>query len=380
MKISITGTHLTPAVAVIEELKNHEEVEITYYIGRSSTMEGDKTASIESKLLADLGIKFLPLISGRLQHSFTKFTIFSLLKIPIGFVQSFYYLLSEKPDIVLSFGGYVSVPVVICAWFLNIPIIIHEQTLVAGWANIISGVFADKIALSFFDNKINNNKKYILTGNPIRKEILNPKAPEDRGITQLISQAKKEKKPLIFITGGNQGSHIINQVISEILDKLTEITFIIHQTGDSKYKDFDRLLSLKQSLRQPERYLIRKWIDAKDLGFLLKRIDLAVSRAGINTLSELALSGVPTLSVPLPYLSKNEQMINALYFKKIGLVQILPQKQLTSDSLFNDLKLMLVNLDHLKKRASSAKDIIVPDAAPKIVLEIFLLLKNFNEN
>lgn len=375
MKILITGTHLTPALAVIEQFKNDSNIDLVY-IGRSSTMEGDKTKSIESQIFSNLGIKFLPLISGRLQKVLTPYTVLSLFKIPIGFIQAIYYLLIEKPDVILSFGGYISVPVVICSWLLNIKIIIHEQTLVSGFANTISSYFADKIAVSFSGGRLFRNKNITVTGNPIRREILNPiGTSDDEEINKIINFSKKEKKPLIFITGGNQGSHVINEAISESLNKLTELGFVIHQTGDSKYKDFDKLSSLRLTLSDPERYLVRKWIDGSDFGFILKNADLAVSRSGINTMQELAFWRIPTIAIPLPYLFGNEQTVNAGYFEKAGLVKVLYQKDLTPENLLSEIKLILKNLNSLKEKALDVKNIIIPDADKRLALETIILAK-----
>lgn len=377
MKILITGTHLTPALAVIDLFKNDPDIDLVY-IGRFSTMEGDKTKSIESQIFSNLGIKFLPLISGRFQRAFTPYTILSLFKIPIGFIQAMYYLLIEKPDVILSFGGYISVPVVISSWFLSIKIIIHEQTLVSGFAHTISSHFADIIAVSFSEGKLLKNKNIVITGNPIRREVLNPKKKSDDGeIDKVISFSKKEKKPLILITGGNQGSHVINQAILENLDKLTELGFVIHQTGDSKYKDFDKLSPQKIFLSNPERYLVRKWIDGKDLGFILKNTDLAISRSGINTMQELAFYGIPTLVIPLPYLPGNEQTVNAKYFEKAGLTSILYQRDLNSENLLLEIKSMLKNIDGLKEKAKCAKNTIIPDADKRLALETIILAKKF---
>src|SRR3989344_6440377 len=185
MKVLITGAHFTTAVAVIEELKNlsalpyrqaggrqdKENIEIVY-VGRKTTMEGDSSPSAESQILPKMGVKFIPIVAGRLQRSFTLYTVPALLKIPVGFLQSIYIILREKPDVVVSFGGYVGVPVVFVSWLWSIPILIHEQTLVSGLANKISGLFADKVAVSFNMEHSFNKEKVILTGNPIRKEIL----------------------------------------------------------------------------------------------------------------------------------------------------------------------------------------------------------------
>lgn len=365
MKILITGTHLTPAVAVINELKrNHADL---VYVGRKFTLEGDDTISVESKVLPSLGIKFIPITTGRLQKTFTFYTIISLFKIPIGFFQSFFILAIEKPDVVLSFGGYVSVPVIFSSWLFSIPIIIHEQTLVSSLANRIGALFAQKHAVSF---NFQQNGKTILTGNPLRKEIISPNTRLEKDYQKIFQEALKNNLHTILVIGGSQGSHIINETVDSSLDKLLKISCVIHQTGDSKFGDFERL-----KMKSNERYIIKKWIDGGQLGSILKKVDLVISRAGANTLLELAISGKPALVIPISYLYQNEQNKNAKYFANLGLVKILPQSKLTSITLVENIRSMLNNLSALKKQAKRAKKEVYPDAAKRLALETLLLAK-----
>lgn len=366
MKILITGAHFTPAVAVIEELKKYKDVEIVY-VGRKTTLEGDNTKSQESRILPTLGVKFISIISGRLQRTFTIYTIPSLFKIPIGFIQSLFIILKEKPDVVLSFGGYVAVPLVISAWLFSIPTIIHEQSLVAGLANKISSFFADKIAISFNQRPKFNGKPTVLTGNPIRHVIF--ESGTDRQF-RIFNVAKKEKLPVILVSCGNQGSHIINLAIEKSLVSLTKIACIIHITGDNKYDDFGRLGKLGESGKIGGRYLAKKWV-GKEYGNVLSKVDLVISRAGINTLTELAYIGKPALIIPIPF--QEEQSRNARYFEEIGLAKVLPQSKLTVKCLLVNIKSMLADLTSLKKRAQKSKKIIIPDAAKRIALETVLL-------
>lgn len=356
MKILITGTHFTTAVAVIEELKKFQDLEIVY-VGRKTTMEGDFSKSIESEILPKYGVKFIPIVAGRLQRSFTIYTIPSLLKLPIGFIQAFLIIFREKPDAILSFGGYVSVPVVVISWLFSTPIIIHEQTLVAGLANKISYWFADKVAISFPESGL-RGEKAILTGNPIRVEILH---------TGSVKSGNSDG-PTILITGGNQGSHVINLAVEEVLEKLLKIAYVIHQTGDSKFKDFERLEKY-----QNERYKVMRWIPK--IGEVMKKADLVVSRAGINTLTELVYLEKPALVIPFPYLYGDEQGKNAKYFEKLGLVKILPQSRLFGNTLLEEIKRMLKDLDNLKENTRKAKLVMVPDAAKRLALETILLAK-----
>ncbi|MFH0937009.1 MAG: UDP-N-acetylglucosamine--N-acetylmuramyl-(pentapeptide) pyrophosphoryl-undecaprenol N-acetylglucosamine transferase [Candidatus Daviesbacteria bacterium] len=375
MKILLTGSHFTPAQAVINEFKNYSDLSLVY-LGRRSTREGDKTLSVESQVLPELGVKFIPITAGRLQRSFTIHTIPSLLKIPIGIFQSFYFVLKEQPDVVLSFGGYVAVPVVISSWLLSIPIIIHEQTLVSGLANTICSLFADKIAVSFKSHSL-KGEKVIVTGNPIRQEITESSSqiPQDLEIKNIIQLVKKENLPLVLITGGNQGSHVINQAVAEILGDLTKIAFVVHQTGDSKFQDFEKLTEQQKTLKYPQRYIAKKWVGGADFGAVLQNADLVISRAGVNTLLELAYFGIPTLVIPIPYLYKDEQNVNAKFFEKSGLVKILSQKDLSGKNLQDEVLKMLKDLDHLKKEAKKAREVVISDAAKRLVLETLLLAK-----
>ena len=365
MKILITGAHFTPAVAVIEQLKKTSSAQIIY-VGREKSQEGDSTPSVESQEIPKLGVKFISIITGRLQRAFTIYTIPSLLKIPIGFIQAFFIILTEKPDVILSFGGYVAVPIVIVGWFLSIPIIIHEQTLVSGLANTISSWFADKIAISF-ETRL-KSEKTILTGNPLRKEVLTPVKKLPAEFTKIFKYAKNNKLAVILIMGGNQGSHIINKIIEESLEKLCKITCVIHVSGDNKYHDFERLRGLIG-----EKYLVKRWI-GEEIGGVYSNIDLVISRAGINTLTELAYLGKPVLAIPIPYLYHDEQNKNAKFFEKLGLVKILPQSNLSTQSLVTNIAFMLKNIEPLKVEASRAKKIVFNiDSAQRLALETLLL-------
>lgn len=357
MKILVTGAHFTPAVAVIEELKKYQDTEIVY-VGRKTTLEGDKTQSVESKILPTLGVKFISIVSGRLQRDFSIYTIPSFLKIPIGIIWALYIILKEKPDVILSFGGYVGLPLVVGGWLLSVPIIIHEQSLVSGLANKMSSFFADIVAISFKETgKFFDKEKTILTGNPIRRNILDAKSIK---LTHL-------KDVQILITGGNQGSHVINLAIENCLNRLTKFTKVIHITGDNKFRDFDRLQKL-----QNEKYLVKKWID-KDWASVLSKVDLVISRAGINTLTEITYLGKPALLIPIPY--PGEQSKNAEFFEKLGFVKILPQSKLSGETLLKTIKVLLNDLNNLSKSAKNAKKIIIPNAAKRLALETMLLGK-----
>ncbi len=369
MKVLITGAHFTTAEAVIDEFKKKPEVEIVY-VGRKTTREGDSTPSVESQVLPAKGIKFIPLTTGRLQRSFTRYTIPSLMKVPYGLWQAWQILNKEKPDLVIGFGGYVAVPVVVAAKLLNIPILIHEQTLVSGVANTICGWFADKIAVSFDAKYQFEKSKTVITGNPLRQQLLN-NGTTPKSVEAILSVAAKTKLPVILVTGGNQGSHLINLAVEEGLDNLLEKAVVIHQTGDSQFQDYERL---SQKYQNKPGYLVTKWLSAEEMASVLKSVDMIVSRSGINTLCDAAYFGLPMLLIPYPYVSKQEQLVNAKYFAKLGAADILEQSELNSQNLLVKIDLMLNKLPEWKENAKAAKVVARVDAASKIVEESWKLI------
>jgi UDP-N-acetylglucosamine--N-acetylmuramyl-(pentapeptide) pyrophosphoryl-undecaprenol N-acetylglucosamine transferase len=366
-KIVITGGHLTPALAVIDELQKRGGWEI-FYIGRKYSAEGDKTPSLESMVIQEKGIWFIPINFGRLQHKFTRYTISAFLRIPWGFILSFYHLAKVRPDVILSFGSYVGVPVVIAGWLLRIPIVIHEQTTVVGLGNKINSFFARKICVSWPETLINLSKgKAILTGNPLRPDIFKSNA-------KILSTLKFEKgKPLILVTGGNQGSHRINVAIEGALEKLLAKYNLFHQTGHlAAFGDFERLEEKRDKLpaKLKDNYHLKKYVTGEEWGTLLCRADLVISRAGINTITELLTLGKPQLLIPIPWLPADEQTKNAQMAQKIGLAEILSQDELTPENLYKKVEMMMGKINVYQQAAEKNKNLVVKNATQKIVDEL----------
>lgn len=358
MKIIITGGHLSPLLSVLDELPKETKVLV---LGRKKFLEGDKAISLEYQTLKDRNIPFVPIISGRLQRKLTTYTFFSLFKFPIGFFQSLFILKEFRPDIVLSFGGYISLPVVISSFLLRIPVVIHEQTMGAGLANKIASKFAKKICISWESSaKFFPKSKTVLTGNPIRKFKIHP-------FDKLRARISNEKIPLIYITGGSSGSHAINILAETILEELLSRYKIIHQTGDAReFGDFERLKNLKEKLSEKlrSRYYLTKFVDPEDAGRVLKDSDLVISRSGMNTVTELIYFTKPSLLIPLPYSQGNEQVENARLLKDIGISEIAFQKDLTSQKLLDIINQMIKDIKNYKHES---KELIKENAAKKII-------------
>lgn len=361
MKILITGTHFTPAQALIEQLNKLGGQEIVY-VGRKSTREDDKTRSIESRVLPVLGVRFVPIVSGRLSRHLSIWTVISLLKLPIGFLQSFWVVLKEQPNVIVSFGGYLAFPVVFWGWWFSVPVVIHEQTLRLGLANWLSKPFASKVALAFPIQSLKGDPRVEVIGNPVRQAMLGAaKGSKETEFFLKINQ----RLPKIVVLGGNQGSHFINRLIGKNLTELTKSYALIHQTGDSKLNDFDYLIEGKSKLSHPERYLLSKWFESQELSRVLQEADLVITRGGMNTLYELALRNKPALIIPIPTTVQTEQTQNAKFFVKAGLGEYMSQGEISDQVLLQRLVSIMKQLDHYQSSAES-KQIFPADGASKL--------------
>ena len=356
-RIIFTGTHFTPALAVIEEIKKKEPWEI-YYLGRKYTLEGEKIPSPESQILPKMGVKFIPIPAGRLQRRFTRWTIPSLLRVPFGLFKALKVILEIKPKVIVSFGGYVGVPVVIAGFLRRVPILIHEQTATVGLANKISARFAQKIAISFPESKtFFPEGKVVFTGNPLRPEIFKSGKP----LFPL-----NEKKKTIYITGGSQGASIINETIEKCLSDLVIQYNVVHQCGAKDYPHFKE--------KKAKDYFPVDYVDNNSIGWVFEKADLVVSRGGANTILELAALGKPAIIIPIPWATHNEQLKNAEFLAKSGVAEILPQEKLNPQNLKDLIEKMMANLSSYQKAGEKLKKTIPRDGAQKIVAEIYKLL------
>lgn len=337
MKVAIVGGHLTPALAVIEKLLGRDEV---FYIGRRHALIGESAVALEYEVIRDLGVPFEAIAVGKFQRTARSSIGREFSKIPLGLIQSMRILKRQKPDVILCFGSYVAIPVCLAAKILRIPVVIHEQTQDAGLANRVVAPFTYKICISFESSrKYFPKNKTILTGNPIRDSIKNPKKIK---LTNF-----DEDLPLVFVTGGSQGSHTINELIEYSLIGLTKFANVLHQTGESRYNDYARLADAGKKLNTRDRYKVVKFLNPNDFGAILKESSLVVGRAGANTVNELLFLGKPSLLIPLSFAQKQEQTKNAMLAKDLGIGEILSERN-DSGEFIKKVTYMLENLDNYK--------------------------------
>lgn len=358
MRILIAGGHLTPALAVITALPKDAKV---LYVGRKHPLEGDHAISLEYQTILAHNIPFKEIKTGRLQRSFTRHTFTTLSKIPQGFWEAKGIIEEFKPDIIVGFGGYVSVPLGMVGYLKKIPLLIHEQTLDAGLANKLLAKFAKKICVSWKSSEGYFPKdKTVLTGNPALSDIFSP----------LLERKKTHNRFQIVVVGGSQGSHAINVLIEQILKKIIPYVTIIHQTGDAtEYRDFDRLSELRNELSPENKlhYRITKFIQTQEMNSLLTDADLVITRGGMNTLATLLLLNKPALIFPL----NREQLKNALFFKNHGLGEVIMQKDALPNVLLSKITGMINHITTYTNHEGTDELMIHAQACKRIITLLY---------
>lgn len=358
MKIMFTGGHHNSALVIATELTSSGQQ--VFWVGQKHPIINSSHLSAEYQEVSQANIPFFNLTTGKFQPNYN--FIPYLIRIPVGFIQSFWILLKVRPDLVFSFGGYVALPVALVAKLLGIRIYTHEQTVLPrlGLANRIISMVADKVFVSFPPAVNRNKANTVYTGLPLRQSIYGKKKIFDN------------KHRTIYITGGKQGGHKINKVVFQILPKLLSFYNVIHQCGsNTEYRDIDKAAELKNRLKEKSKnYYISEYFTKEEIGPIFSSADLVIGRAGAHTVYEMLTLEKPSIMIPIPWTHFDEQTKNAEYLVNSGLAEILPEHDLNADILYKKITQMFSQYDKYKIKSSYR----VPKNADKIIVKEILSL------
>ena len=309
-----TAGHVTPNIALLPRLK-----ELNYDVHYIGSYNG-----IEKTLMEACNVPYYGISSGKLRRYFDLKNFSDPFKVLKGFSEASKLLKKLKPDVVFSKGGFVSVPVVIAAKQLRIPVIIHESDMTPGLANKLSIPAASKVCCNFPETISHLPKgKAVLSGSPIRQELLTGDRTKALQFTGLSGT-----KPVLLIIGGSLGSVVVNEAVRSILPKLLKKFEIIHLCGKGK---------LDQTLTALNGYVQYEYI-SDELKDLFALSDIVISRAGANSICEFLALRKPALLIPLSAAaSRGDQILNAHSFEKQGYASVLEEEQLKGDSLYEAL-------------------------------------------
>ena len=305
-----TAGHVTPNIALMGRLK--EQGYQISYIGSYS--------GIEKTLIEELGIPYYGISSGKLRRYFDLKNFTDPFRVLKGFSEARKLLKQLKPDVVFSKGGFVTVPVVVAAGRLKIPAIIHESDMTPGLANKLCIPSAVKVCCNFPETKAHLPEgKAVVTGTPIRPELLQGDADKGRDFTGFTSE-----KPVIMISGGSLGAQAVNDAVRRILPDLLKDFQVVHLCGKGKRDD---------SKNDLKGYVQYEYIES-ELADLFAMADIVISRAGANAICELQALKKPNLLIPLSAnASRGDQILNARSFEKQGFSMVLEEEAITDEVL-----------------------------------------------
>jgi UDP-N-acetylglucosamine--N-acetylmuramyl-(pentapeptide) pyrophosphoryl-undecaprenol N-acetylglucosamine transferase len=355
-----TGGHTSAGLAVATAII--ERGADVHWIGSQT--------GVEARRVPEAGIPFHAVHTGKLRRYWDWQNVPDLaLRAPVGALQSWRLLHQLRPGLLFATGGFVSLPPALAARSLGIPIVVHEQTSVPGLANRIVARFARRIALSFpVSGDSFPRNRTVLTGNPLRPELLG-------GSREAACRrfSFDPAMPIVYITGGAQGSHTINRTVSEILPALLADCQIIHQCGDNaETGDRAWLAARAQALAPPfaPRYAVIPYVGA-ELRDVYAAADLVVGRSGAGTVNECLHLGRPAIFIPLPGTSGDEQTANARLVERAGGGILLTQESLTPDRLLDAVRRLIEDRAALKAMGENARSLAMPDAAERIARVLF---------
>ncbi|MGD1821181.1 MAG: UDP-N-acetylglucosamine--N-acetylmuramyl-(pentapeptide) pyrophosphoryl-undecaprenol N-acetylglucosamine transferase [Pleomorphochaeta sp.] len=377
MKIVFCGGgtlgHIYPSLSIIEYIRTYKKDESFefVYIGRDNEKE--------KSLIEGKNLKYYSISCGKFRRYFSIKNLNDIIKIFRGYYQAKKILKLEKPDIIFSKGGYVSVPVVYAAKRLNIKIITHESDITLGLATKLNMKVASKVLKGFpLNKKEENDSHFVYCGNPIRLELLSFKninineyekkilseyndnfSNKIKFIIKKMNETFDSSKPIILVIGGSLGALEINQIIDKNINKLTENYNVYHQMGDYSFRE-----------KEMPNYICTKFIN-EELGYLFRKADLVISRCGANALNEELFFQKNILAIPLKNnSSRGEQVLNSNYYKKLGLLDVLE-----NSSKFMDTVEKLFDNENIRKRKESYENYDIINSNELIYEEIVDLLK-----
>lgn len=345
LKITLTGGgtagHVMPHLALLPYMRQNGW--IVNYIGSNG---------IEKKLILEAGLPFKTIRSGKLRRYFSWQNFFDLFNVALGLLQALWFFIFHRPDVVFSKGGYVTVPVVVAAWILRIPVVAHESDFTPGLATKIAGKFAGRILYTFPETeKYLKKNRSTWVGTPIRGEL--SRGDRVRGLS-FLGFDPSDSRPTLLVMGGSQGAQKINRLIENSLEQLLVDWRVVHLTGKGK-----------KSEKKLPGYAAYEYLGA-DLPDVLAATDYVVARAGANSIFEFLYLSKPMLLIPLEEGSRGDQVYNAKSFESKGWAQILRETSVDAASLLTAISQLLKDGKAMVQAQLETR----PDMNPNRVLDV----------
>jgi UDP-N-acetylglucosamine--N-acetylmuramyl-(pentapeptide) pyrophosphoryl-undecaprenol N-acetylglucosamine transferase len=351
-----TGGHLFPGIALAQAFIRKDPGAEILFVGAGNPFE--------KRTVEKAGFKHTSIPAEGLKGRSFIDQLNSFLKIPGGLFASFKIIRKFRPDLIVGVGSYSSGPFILASRLLKIKIALHEQNIIPGITNRILSRFADRVYVSFEETKKRlSPEKAILSGNPLRREIL------DAAVKNTGSDSyRPDSRFTVLVLGGSQGAHRINMAVAEtlLLLKEKEKYFFVHQTGiqDEHYVSAAYEKSGISCMVRPF---------FEDMAEQYSAANLVICRAGATTVAEITAMGLAAIFIPYPHAADDHQALNARALSDSGASKMILEKDLTAQILWKTIEYFHQYPDELKKMATAAKRFGKPDAAAVIVNDCYEL-------
>jgi UDP-N-acetylglucosamine--N-acetylmuramyl-(pentapeptide) pyrophosphoryl-undecaprenol N-acetylglucosamine transferase len=353
-----TAGHINPALAIAGYIKNKRNDAEFLFIGNRGGME--------QRLVPQAGFEIKSITISGFKRSFSPKSMLENVKtVSRTFTSSreAKKIIAEfKPDICIGTGGYVSGPVIRTAAKMGIPCIIHEQNAYPGITNKMLAKSVKKVMLAVPDAKkyFDKNVDFVITGNPVRQEILTAKKEESRKELEL------DNRPVVLSFGGSLGARKINEAVADLVARSGIDGRYQHIHAYGSYGDwFPQLVEEKGTdIADCSNLDIRPYID--NMPTCMAAADLVICRAGAITLSEIQAMGKPAILIPSPNVAENHQYHNAMALVNAGAADIIEEKDLTGAALMRKTDKMLLNPEKLEKYSENSRKMAITDANERI--------------
>ena len=348
-----TGGHINPAISIADYAKKQDKDFEALFIG---TEKG-----LEKKLVPQAGydIKYIDIAGFDRRRLWRNVGV--ICKLIKSRIDCRKIIREFKPDCVVCTGGYVSGPVIMAAAKEGVPSLIHEQNVYPGLTVKGSEKYVDYLAVSFDEtvNLMNAREKCVVTGNPIRTQILEANKEEARKKLGI-------DKPFVLVFGGSLGAQRINDTMLNIIPRLKQNGNIrlLFGTGERNYDAIRDAVTKLGIDENDENIQILPYID--NMAEVMAAADVVVARSGAITVSELAALGKPSVLIPSPNVVRNHQEQNAREFEKNGAAEVITEAELTPDVLYKTVCEMIENNEYLAKMSENLIKMAKTDALPKI--------------
>ena len=330
-----TGGSVAPLLAIAAALRERGAFDFLFI--------GTKYGP-EREMAKNNNLPFKSIISGKWRRYFSLYNFTDLFKIKFAFWQSLFLLIKEKPDLIISAGSFVAVPIIYAAYFLKIPVIIHQQDIRAGFANKLSAPLAKIITVTFEKSLKDYKNKAVWLGNP--------------SLAEKMANFRQEKAegelPLILIIGGGTGSAFINDLTLKSLDQLKSTARIIHITGKQKSGE----------QKANENYQTHEFLPQSEILQIMTKAEIVVSRCGLGVLTEISALKKPAILIPMP---NSHQEDNAQIFSEAQAAKVLEEKNLNPEIFIEEIKKILSSQELKNKYSQNISKLMKSGATEAMV-------------